>query len=67
MKHILVGRIVFYFVFFVLFFFLTVSSLENHGGWNVLALLNAAIAAVDFVRGVRLSAFYLQMRNKNKS
>ncbi|MDO5457327.1 MAG: hypothetical protein Q4F26_03195 [Atopococcus tabaci] len=65
MKQFVLTRTIFYFVFFILFFILTVFAVNNNG-WTFIAVLNAGIATIDFVRAVKLFGIYIKMRNNEK-
>lgn len=65
MKQFVLTRTIFYFIFFILFFILTVAAVNNNG-WTFIAVLNAVIATVDFVRATKLLGIYIQMRKDEK-
>ena len=65
MKQFVLTRTIFYFILFILFFILTVAAVNNNG-WTIIAVLNAVIATVDFVRATKSLGIYLQMKRNEK-
>ena len=65
MKQFVLTRTIFYFIFFILFFILTVVAVNNNG-WTFIAVLNAGIATIDFVRATKLLGIYIEMRKNEK-
>lgn len=50
--------------FFVIYFLLTVHIISVEG-LNFVAILFASFAARDFVQGVRMAKFYMDIQRKN--
>ncbi|WP_245570092.1 YdiK family protein [Lacticigenium naphthae] len=64
-KQKLLFQIILNFIFFGFFLFYTINSV-NQSGWNFFSILFALLATNDFVRVVKLTKIYFQIKKGDK-